>query len=180
MLQLKIWHAAGKICYGQTNFLKKKIKSWKNCKAMTTLRPLRGLRLQDKPLPWNSERQTHPGSFPGGSAGKEFAYSAGELGSIPGLRRSPGGRHGNPLQYFCLENPHGQKSLAGCSPWGHKESVMTEQVSTHMYFTGHRASQAVLVVKKSVWQCRRCKRHRFHPYVRNIPWSRKWHPTPVF
>ena len=44
----------------------------------------------------------------------------------------------------------GQKSLAGCSPWGHKESVMTEQVSTHMYFTGHRASQAVLVVKKSV------------------------------
>ena len=126
MLQLKIWHAAGKICYGQTNFLKKKIKSWKNCKAMTTLRPLRGLRLQDKPLPWNSERQTHPGSFPGGSAGKEFAYSAGELGSIPGLRRSPGGRHGNPLQYFCLENPHGQKSLAGCSPWGRTESDVTE------------------------------------------------------
>ena len=34
--------------------------------------------------------------------------------------------HGNPLQYSCLENPHGQRKLAGCSPWGHKESNMTE------------------------------------------------------
>ena len=40
-----------------------------------------------------------------GSDGKEFACSAGDLGSIPGLGRSPGGRHGNPLQYSCLENP---------------------------------------------------------------------------
>ena len=35
-----------------------------------------------------------------------------DLGSIPGLGRSPGGGHGNPLQHSCLENPHGQKSLA--------------------------------------------------------------------
>ena len=35
-------------------------------------------------------------------------------------------RHGNPLQYSCLENPHGQRSLAGYSPWGHKESETTE------------------------------------------------------
>ena len=35
-------------------------------------------------------------------------------------------KHGNPLQYSCLENPHGQRSLAGSSPWGHKESDMTE------------------------------------------------------
>jgi len=35
-----------------------------------------------------------------------------DLGSIPGLGRSPGGGHGNPLQYSCLENPHGQRSLA--------------------------------------------------------------------
>ena len=34
-------------------------------------------------------------------------------GSTPGLGRSPGGGHGNPLQYSCLENPHGQRSLAG-------------------------------------------------------------------
>ena len=45
--------------------------------------------------------------FPGGSDGKESTCNAGDLGSIPGLGRSPGGGHGNPLQYSCLENPHG-------------------------------------------------------------------------
>ena len=51
-----------------------------------------------------------------------------DMGSIPGLGRSPGGGHGNPLQNSCLKNPHGEKSLAGYSPWGHKES--TERLST--------------------------------------------------
>ena len=44
--------------------------------------------------------------FPGGSDGKESACNVGDLGLIPGLGRSPGGGHGNPLQYSCLENPH--------------------------------------------------------------------------
>ena len=43
--------------------------------------------------------------------------NVGVLGSIPGLGRSPGRGHGNPLQYPCLENPHGQRILAGYSPW---------------------------------------------------------------
>ena len=43
-------------------------------------------------------------SFPGGSAGKESAYNAGDLGSIPGLGRSPGEGKGYPLQYPGLEN----------------------------------------------------------------------------
>ena len=43
-----------------------------------------------------------------GSDGKESACRAGGLGSIPGLGRSPGGGHGNPLQYSGLENPHGE------------------------------------------------------------------------
>ena len=43
--------------------------------------------------------------FPGGSNGKESTCSVRDLGSIPGLGRSPGGGHGNPLQYSCLENP---------------------------------------------------------------------------
>ena len=43
--------------------------------------------------------------FPGGSDGKESTCSARDLGSIPGLGRSPGEGHGNPLQYSCLENP---------------------------------------------------------------------------
>ena len=34
--------------------------------------------------------------------------------------------------------------------------------------------------KESVCQCRKCKRHRFNPWVRKIPWKRKWQPTPVF
>ena len=42
--------------------------------------------------------------FPGGSAGKEFACSAGDLGSIPGLGKSPGEGKGYPLQYSGLEN----------------------------------------------------------------------------
>ena len=55
--------------------------------------------------------------FPGGSVGKESTHSAEDLGSILGLRRSSGGGHGNPLQYSCLENPNGQRSMAGCSSW---------------------------------------------------------------
>ena len=43
--------------------------------------------------------------FPGGSDGKASAYNVGDLGSVPGLGRSPGEGNGNPFQYFCLENP---------------------------------------------------------------------------
>ena len=48
------------------------------------------------------------------------------LGSIPGLGSSLGARHGNPLQYSCLENPIRQRSLVGYSPWGCKELDVTE------------------------------------------------------
>ena len=51
-----------------------------------------------------------------------------DMGLIPGSGRSPGGGHGNPLQYSCLDNPHGQRSLVGYSPWGHKELDMTEAI----------------------------------------------------
>ena len=54
-------------------------------------------------------------TFSGGSDSKESARNVGDLGSIPGLGRSPGGGHGNSLQYSCLENPHGQRSLATSS-----------------------------------------------------------------
>ena len=68
-----------------------------------------------------------PRGFRGDSDGKESACATGDLGSIPGLGRSSGGGHGNPLQYSCLENPHGQRSLAGCSPWGREELDTTER-----------------------------------------------------
>ena len=43
---------------------------------------------------------------------------------------TPGGGHGNPLQYSCLENPHGQERQVGYIPWGHKESETTKRLST--------------------------------------------------
>ena len=54
--------------------------------------------------------------FPGGSDGKEAACNVGDLGSIPDLGRSLAGGHGKLLQYSWLENPHGQRYLAGYSP----------------------------------------------------------------
>ena len=58
-------------------------------------------------IPWRRDRLPTPifMGFPGVSDSKESAYNMGDLGSIPGLGRSPGGGHGNPLQYSCLENP---------------------------------------------------------------------------
>ena len=50
---------------------------------------------------------------------KNLSANAGDVrdvGSVPGLGRSPGEGHGNPLQYSCLENPYGQRSLVGYSP----------------------------------------------------------------
>ena len=65
---------------------------------------------------------------PGGSDGKASAYNVGDVGSIPGSGRSPGEGNGTPLQYSCLENPHGWRSLVGYSPCGHKESDTTERL----------------------------------------------------
>ena len=54
------------------------------------------------------------------------AGDTGVTGLIPGLGRSPGEEHGNPLQYSCLENPYGQRSLVGYSPRGCKELDTSE------------------------------------------------------
>ena len=60
----------------------------------------------------------------------ESACNAGDLCLIPGLGRSLGGGHGNPLHCSCLENSHKQRNLAGYSPWGGKELDVTQQLST--------------------------------------------------
>ena len=70
--------------------------------------------------------------FSGGSEGKESACNAGDPRSIPGLGRFPGEGNGNPLQYSCLEISHGQRSLAGYSPWGHKETGLSD---SHFHFS---------------------------------------------
>ena len=72
--------------------------------------------------------------LPSASDGKEPAWNAGNPGSVPGLGRSPAGRHGNPLQYSCLENfMDRERSQAGYSPWGRKESDTTEQLTLSLF-----------------------------------------------
>ena len=76
-------------------------------------------------IPWRRGRLPTPVflGFPGRSAGKESACNVGDLGWIPGLGRSPGEGKGYPLHYSSLEN------TMDCSPWGCKESNMTERLS---------------------------------------------------
>ena len=108
----------------------------KNLPAMEEI-PVRFLGWEDL---WRKDRLPTPVflGFPGSSACKESACKAGDLGSIPGLGRSSGGGwHRNPLQYSCLENPHGQSSLAGCSPWGHKEPDMAEHARGTPFLLGN-------------------------------------------
>ena len=68
--------------------------------------------------------------LPDGSGDKKSAFNAGVLASTPGLGRCPGEGNGKPLQYSCLEDPHGQRSLVGYNPRGRKESDTTERLST--------------------------------------------------
>ena len=102
------WNMAAIIKYFLKNDLKRPwLFEWERNVLYSSLTPLMG--------------------FPGSSTSKESVCSAGDLSSIPGLGPSPEGGHGNPFQYSCLENPHGQRSLVGYSPWGSKESDTTEK-----------------------------------------------------
>ena len=89
--------------------------------------------IQTKEIGWLAgleKQKTAIDHIPGGSDGKESTCNAGDLGSITGLGRSPGGGHSNPLKYSCLESLHGWRNLVGYSPWGCKELDTTEQLST--------------------------------------------------
>ena len=85
--------------------------------------------------------------FPGGSEAKASAWNPGDPGSIPGSGRSPGAGNGNPLQYSCLENPHGGRSLVGYSQWGHKESEIVDTVRKFREAVNHRSC-----LPMSVWR----------------------------
>ena len=84
-----------------------------------------------KKIPWKRDRLTSPVflGFLSGSDGKESTCNVGDLGSIPGFGRCPAEGHGYALQYSCLKNFQGQRSLAGYSPWGHKELDTTEHLT---------------------------------------------------
>ena len=89
-----------------------------------------------------------------------------DAGSIPGWGRSHR-RVWQPTPVFLPGASHGQRSLAGYSPWGRKESDTTEQQHFFRWVSG----------KAYAHPCRTC---RFSPWVGKIPWRRKWQPTPVF
>ena len=90
-------------------------------------------------IPWS-------GRFPGEGIGYPLQCSWASLVAqmvknpptcrIPGLERCPRGGHDNPLPYPCLENPHGQRSVVGYSPWGRKESDTTERLRTVQHRQG--------------------------------------------
>ena len=71
--------------------------------------------------------------FLDGSGGKESAFIARELGSIPGWERSPREENGNPLQYSCLENSPERAAGVGYCPWGHKVLDMNKQLNNNIY-----------------------------------------------
>ena len=71
--------------------------------------------------------------FPGDLDAEEFACNEGDLDLIPELGKSLVERHGNPFQYSCLKNPHGQRIPAGYHPRGRKESNTTEGLSTPIH-----------------------------------------------
>ena len=79
--------------------------------------------------------------FPGGSVGKESACNVGDLGPIPGLGRFPGEGNGYPLQNSWPGEFYGQRSLAGYSPWGHKESDTTERFSLSYWFSSQQLGE---------------------------------------
>ena len=111
---------------------------------------------------------------------------------IPGLGRSPGGGHGNPYQYSCLEKfmDRGawQATVHGIS----KESDMTERLSLSLYIWKILSTPKILKLIQGLpwWLCGKkkkkkkptcqCRRPGFDPWVRKIPWRRKWQPSPVF
>ena len=75
-------------------------------------------------------------------------------GSNTGLGRSPGGQYGNPPQYSCLENLHGQRSLEGYSPWGLKELEMTqttEHARMYRQTITHKAPLCMGLPRQEQW-----------------------------
>ena len=88
-----------------------------------------------------------------GSVEKNLPANAGDVGSIPGLERSPGEGNGKPTPVFLPGKFHGRRSLAGYSPRGPKESHTTERLSTdarsHPALSGDRELIAIICIEDS-------------------------------
>ena len=87
-------------------------------------------------LIYYNEQGNEVWDFPRGSDGKKSAYNAGSLGSIPGLGRFPWRRKWQPTAVFLPGESHGQRSLAGYSPyspWGREATDTTEQLTLSLF-----------------------------------------------
>ena len=100
-------------------------RRWQRLDGITNSVDMSLSKLREK---WRTGRPGVLQGFPDGSAGKDSTCNVGDLGSIPGLERSPGEGNGYPLQYFGLEN-----STDNIVPWGCKELDTTERVSFHFH-----------------------------------------------
>ena len=89
--------------------------------------------------------------FPGGSVGNESVCNAGDVDSIPRSGRSPGGGHGNPLQYSCLENPMDRGAwrvtVLGLQRVGHDRSKWAGTLHKNEF----RSKSTFLSPAKSAW-----------------------------
>ena len=109
-------------------------------------------------------------------SGKESACQCRRCRFNPWVRKLPWRRQWQPIPIFLPEKSHGQRSLVGYSPWGHKESDMTERLNrTELMYVC--ALPWWLSGKEFACQCRRLG---FDPCARKIPWRREWQRTPVF
>ena len=113
--------------------------------------------------------------FPWWLSSKEPACNAGDVGLIPGLGRSPGGGHGNPLEYSCLEKPMGRGAWRATVHSVAKSQTQVKQLSMHAQLT-YRASLVAQVVKNPPAMQ--------ETQVQSLdwvdPWIRKHLPVPVF
>ena len=99
----------------------------------------------------------------------------------PWVRKILWRRKWQPSPVFLPGESHGQRSLGGYSPWGHKRlehTLLTKQQQSFGYASW--AYQVSLAVKNLPDIAMKHKTCRFDPRVRNIPWRREWQLTPVF
>ena len=112
--------------------------------------------------------------FPGSSDGKEYVCQCRKLLFDPWVGKIPWRREWLPTPVFLTGEFHEHKSLVGYSPWGCKESYMTERLTLAYLSNPSMFTEPCFIGEKWGRSC------GSDPWVGKITWSRKWQPAPVF